>query len=111
MFLPPPGGDDDVLKSKSRSNSLSDDPDFDDLSDSIDLMLPDEGDDQGSSAKGQGQDDPAKDILALPFPLYSLHAAKADAMHKPCASLPLVLYWGKRERPKVFNRQIGKQFE
>ena len=105
IYLPPPTGDDEVLRSRSQAGSLSDEGDFDDLSDSIDLMLPDEGENNGHL---QHQDDPASDIDALPFPLYSLHAAKADALHKPCGTLPLVMYWGKRERPRVFNRQIGK---
>ena len=105
IYLPPPTGDDEVLRSQSQAGSLSDGGDFDDLSDSIDLMLPDEGERTGQS---QPQDDAAKDIDALPFPLYSLHAAKSDALHKPCGMLPLVMYWGKRERPRVFNRQIGK---
>ncbi|KAL8566979.1 hypothetical protein ACOMHN_059779 [Nucella lapillus] len=104
VFLPPPAGDEPVLRTDSQTSSLSDVGDFDDLSDSIDLMLPDEGE-QGRSA--QPKDDPARDIDALPFPLYALHAAKADALHKPCGTLPLVLYWGKRERPCVFNRQTG----
>ena len=105
IFLPPPTGDDEVLRSQSQADSLSDMGDFDDLSDSIDLMLPDEAE---QSTPTQAQDDPAKDLDPLPFPLYSLHAAKADALHKPCGTLPLVMYWGKRERPKVFNRQIGE---
>lgn len=98
VVLPPPTGDDEVLHSRSHAGSLSE---FDDLSDSVDLILPDE---EETQVAGVHRDDPAKEIDALPFPLYSLHAAKPD---KPCAILPLVLYWGQRERPCKFNRQIG----
>ncbi|KAK7503175.1 hypothetical protein BaRGS_00005440 [Batillaria attramentaria] len=104
IYLPPPHGDDEVLH--NRSGSLSDTGDLDSLSDSIDLMLADDASDaQGTQTVKR--DDPAKDIDALPFPLYSLHAGKSDSLHKPCGTLPLVLYWGKRERPRVFNRQAG----
>ncbi|KAK7108804.1 uncharacterized protein [Littorina saxatilis] len=105
IVLPTPKGNDEVLHLRSDDGSLSEDLYLDDLSDSIDLTLPDETSEHPS--RMQTRDDPAKDIDALPFPLYALHATKADALHKPCATLPLVMYWGKRERPRVHNRQIG----
>lgn len=101
VYLPPPRGDDDILRARSPT-SLSDMGDADSLNESIDLILPDE--------KSEAQlpvEDLAKDIDVLPFPLYSLHPGKSDGLKKPCGTLPLVLYWGKKERPCVFNRQIG----
>ena len=52
--------------------------------------------------------DLVKNSEPLPFPLYSLHAGKSDSVHMPCGNLPLLMYWGLRERPLKYNRQCGE---
>ncbi|GFN85727.1 histone-lysine N-methyltransferase setd1b-a-like [Plakobranchus ocellatus] len=126
VYLPPPRGDDDVATTKSRANSLSgasslDEGERDDvesLSDSVDIpiMMDDGGPDnllacstpRGGGEDGKGGGDLVKTSEPLPFPIYSLQAAgKSDAVHMPCGTVPLLMYWGKRERPLRYNRQCG----
>ncbi|GFS13780.1 histone-lysine N-methyltransferase SETD1B-A-like [Elysia marginata] len=128
VVLPPPRGDDDIAAVKSRANSLSaasslDEGERDDvesLSDSVDIpiMMDDGGPDNllacstprvgGGAQGGGGAGDLVKTTEPLPFPIYSLQAAgKSDAVHMPCGTVPLLMYWGKRERPLRYNRQCG----
>lgn len=121
--LPPPHGDDDIAGVKSRANSLSiasslDEGERDDvesLSDSVDIpiMMDDSGPDNllacSTPRVGGAQDgDLVKTSEPLPFPIYSLQAGgKSDAVHMPCGTVPLLMYWGKRARPLRYNRQCG----
>ncbi|RUS81620.1 hypothetical protein EGW08_010633, partial [Elysia chlorotica] len=137
VILPPPHGDDDIAAIKSRSNSLSaasslDEGERDDvesLSDSVDIpiMMDDGGPDNllacstprargagdrggaaGGGDGGGGGGDLVKTTEPLPFPIYSLQASgKSDAVHMPCGTVPLLMYWGKRARPLHYNRQCG----
>ncbi|KAL5009495.1 hypothetical protein ScPMuIL_011800 [Solemya velum] len=51
------------------------------------------------------KDDPVKGIDPLPFPFFSLQAGKGE--HKPCGTLPLIFYYGKRLIPRTVSRQSG----
>ncbi|XP_005097136.1 uncharacterized protein LOC101862724 isoform X2 [Aplysia californica] len=108
VLLPPPHGDDEVIKDKSRANSVSalSSLDGESLSDSMDIpIMMDDGPDQLTASTPR--EDLVKNSEPLPFPLYSLHAGKSDAVHMPCGNVPLLMYWGKKERPLHFNRQCG----
>lgn len=52
------------------------------------------------------KDDPVKGIDPLPFPFFSLQAGKGE--HKPCGTLPLIFYYGKRLIPRTVSRQSGE---
>ena len=101
--------------------------DVESLSDSVDIpiMMDDGGPDNllacstprvgGAGGRGAGGGDGGGDLVKttepLPFPIYSLQAAgKSDAVHMPCGTVPLLFYWGERERPLRYNRQCGKKF-
>ncbi|XP_067674819.1 uncharacterized protein [Haliotis asinina] len=100
VYLPPPKGDDDVPRTSAEH-----DDDLLSLSDSIDLSFDDDESEHGSP---KPREDPVKDVDPLPFPLYSLQVSgRSDAVHMPIGNQPLILYWGKRRRPQVFNRQTG----
>ncbi|XP_071114202.1 uncharacterized protein [Haliotis cracherodii] len=100
VYHPPPKGDDDVPRS-----SAGRDDDLLSLSDSIDLSF---GDDESEHGTPKPREDPVKDVDPLPFPLYSLQVSgRSDAVHMPVGNQPLILYWGRKRRPPVFNRQTG----
>ncbi|PVD29205.1 hypothetical protein C0Q70_11802 [Pomacea canaliculata] len=103
VYLQPVYGNDTSLQLELGSSS--DLADFDSVSDSVELMLPDDNSD--NKMHTVLQEDQARDINILPFPLYPLHAGRSDALHKPCGTVPLMLFWGKRERPRMYTRQTG----
>lgn len=96
VYLPGPHGDDDVPKTPEPPE----DDDLDSLSSEIDIPLP--GDEKKAEPP---QEDRVKDVDPMMYPLYSLDGS--SSVHKPCGSLPLIIYWGKRIRPNTYNRQIG----
>ncbi|XP_053396911.1 uncharacterized protein LOC123552816 isoform X2 [Mercenaria mercenaria] len=96
VILPGPQGDDDVPKTPEPPEE----DDLDSLSSEIDIPLP--GDEKKTEPP---QEDRVHDVEPMMYPLYSLDGS--SAVHKPCGSLPLIIYWGKRVRPMTFNRQIG----
>lgn len=99
VVLPGPKGDDEVPKTPDLTNEADDD--LDSLSSDIDIVLP--GDEKQPSS--EKQEDYVKDVDPMMFPLYALDGN--SAIHKPCGSLPLVIYWVKKEKPATFNRQCG----
>uniref|UniRef100_A0A2C9LC74 Uncharacterized protein n=1 Tax=Biomphalaria glabrata TaxID=6526 RepID=A0A2C9LC74_BIOGL len=107
VYLTPPHGDDNVAGMRARSNSsLSQAPSMDEesLSDSMDIPIVSEDEGPGTSTP---KEDLVKTSEPLPYPLYSLHIGKSDSVQAPSGTLPLLMYWGKRVRPKYFNRQCG----
>ncbi|KAK3576344.1 hypothetical protein CHS0354_039278 [Potamilus streckersoni] len=96
IYLPEPHGDDNVPKIPGdiETDSMSDDD--------IEIILSDEGDAKAFAVP----DDLLREVKPLSFPLYSIHSG-AGSVHKPCGILPLVFFYGKRARPRSYNRQVG----
>ena len=84
VFLPAPVGDEFVAKD-------SKDPD----------------DDTESTRNEKMTNQQLEGFDPVGFPLYSLHVGRSTETQKPSGSLPLICYWVKRLRPRVFSRITG----
>ncbi|XP_059166381.1 uncharacterized protein LOC131948723 isoform X2 [Physella acuta] len=104
VYLPPNLADDDVGL-KSRTNSLSASSLYaESLGDSVDIPIMA---DEHTLSLSSAQNDLVQGKEPIPFPLYSLHTGKSDAVQMPSGTLPLLMYWSYRPRPQRCNRQCG----
>ena len=68
----------------------------------------DEADETESTKTEKIKNEQLEGIEPVGFPLYSLHVGRSAGAQKPAGSLPLVFYWAKRLKPRVFNRITGR---
>ena len=87
IFLPEPIGDEFVVRDKNT---------------------PDDDTESRRNEKITNQQLEGFDPVA--FPLYSLHVGRSTETQKPSGSLPLVCYWVKQLRPRLFSRITGFHF-
>ena len=87
VFLPAPMGDEFVVRDRNT---------------------PDDDTESTRNEKITNQQLEGFDPVA--FPLYSLHVGRSTETQKPSGSLPLVCYWVKQLRPRVFSRITGFYF-
>ncbi len=88
VYLPGPTGDDPIAV--------------------INLDDPEEAAETESLKNEIAADKQLEGIDPVGFPLYSIHGGKSDAAHEPIGNLPLVCFWAKRLKPRVFNRVTGE---
>ena len=88
VFLPAPVGDEFIARKDGDSTD-------------------DETDETESTTTEKIKNQQLEGIDPVGFPLYSLHVERSADAQKPAGSLPLVCYWVKRLKPRVFNRITG----